>query len=185
MRYAVLIEHMPAGPGWTASWQIPGTSARSPATATSPQRAYSELVTGRRRASALRGFIVLSAVVGVLAMHGFATGHHGPSALPASQVTALSAPLEQAADHMHTATAHVHQLLTQSEHGCDGCQDAPGVFILCVAVLLAAAAGALWLTFGRRALAVPGTRPPSATHPRSLAPPRRPNIVAELCISRT
>lgn len=135
--------------------------------------------------SALRGFTVLAAVVGVLAMHGFTAGHHGLTALPTSQVIALSAPLEQAADPVHAATAHVRLLLVQDEHGCNGCQDAPGVFILCVAVLLAAAAGALWLTLGRRVLAVPRTRPPSATHPRALAPPRRPNIVAELCISRT
>jgi hypothetical protein len=128
-----------------------------------------------------RVLAVLAVIAGILAMHGLATGHQGASATPL--VPALVAAVDQAAGH--AAPAHTHSEATQ--HGechllCQGGEHA--LALLCVAVLLAAAGGALVLR-QRTGLLPLRTGPPARLLPRTAAPPRSFDPVAELCISRT
>lgn len=144
---------------------------------------------------ARRVIAVLAIAVGVLAMHGLASGHHG--AVPA--LTATTAAVEQhaagaahAAEHAGhqalaagaTAAAPLHDVLAG---GCDGdCGEHPsGLALLCAAVLLAAA-GAMVLGLAKRTWrTVPSTGPPERARTSTSAPLRRLDPVADLCISRT
>jgi hypothetical protein len=128
-----------------------------------------------------RALAVLAVIAGILAMHGLATGHHGASATPL--VPALVAAVDQAGGH--AAPAHTHSEAAQ--HGdchllCQGGEHA--LALLCGAVLLAAAGGALVLRQRAGLLPLP-TGPPVRPLTSTAAPPRSFDPVAELCISRT
>lgn len=144
---------------------------------------------------ARRVLAVLAIVLGVLAMHGLASGHHGAvPALPALTSATAAADQHPAATAEHaaqqteaagaTAVSPLHDVLAGGCHG--DCGEHPsGLVLLCAAVLLAAAA-AIVVGLGRRTWrAVPATGPPPAKRPRSTAPPRRLDLVADLCVSRT
>lgn len=135
-----------------------------------------------RQALSVRGARVLAAlavIVGVLAMHGLATAHHGASAAPLTP--AVIGATQTGDGHPHTSqvaatTSHDCGLLCQSgEHG---------LALLCAAVLLTAAASVLVLR-QRIALLPRSTGPPRTTRPPVATPPRSFDLVAELCISRT
>lgn len=146
---------------------------------------------------ARRVLVVLTLALGVLAMHGLAGGHHaGVPALPS--LTAAAATVAQhPAEAAHIAGRAAHDVLSAGvasptalhdlAGGCGAdCSEHPsGLLLLCAAVLLAAS-GALVLGLARRTWrTVPETSPPQGTSPRRTAPPRRVDLVADLCISRT
>jgi hypothetical protein len=132
-----------------------------------------------------RAFAVLAVIAGVLAMHGLASDHHGAAASPV-----LSAVLSADVDAAHTP-GHAHagadaRQVAADGHQCDLlCQSGEhGLAMLCVAVLLAVAAAVLVLR-QRTGGVLRTTGPPSPSSPRTLAPPRSFDLVAELCVSRT
>ena len=149
-------------------------------------------VSGRAR----RVLAVLAIALGVLAMHGLAGGHHGAVPALPSLTAAVTADGQHATDAAHPADHAAHDVLAVAAvvsplhglgDGCDGdCSEHPsGLLLLCMAVLLAAA-GAVALGLGRRTWrTVPSTGPPLAGRLRRTAPPRRLDLVAELCVSRT
>lgn len=157
--------------------------------------------TGQRAVS--RALAVVALVAGLLAMHGLATGHHAPAhasgAPTAHAVTAVAADAASAAaddgalppHHAAEAVAHVptpaEQLLTLGPPGECGsdCPDAAAAKALCLAVLTGLAL-ALHLARSRH-VALLHRRRGAACRPRApgAAPHSCPDLVSELCISRT
>ena len=137
-----------------------------------------------------RALAVLALVAAVVAMHGLATGHHGATASPL--LTAALTVSHTVDEHPHTAAiptvaaAGVAVVAAAGQHDCDGaCQGGEHALgLLCVAVLLAAGVGVLALR-QRTGLLTHRSRPPQRVLARAPAPPRPPDLVAELCISRT
>lgn len=143
---------------------------------------------------AARVLAVLAILLGVLAMHGLAGGHHGtvPVAGGAAAATtghpsahSVAGALDIAHEGLAAAAAAV-PLVNDVAAGCEGAcsEGASGLMLLCVAVLSAVAAAVLRAraTMARRVpdgAGLPGPRPLTAVLPR----PRDP--VADLCISRT
>lgn len=145
---------------------------------------------------ATRLLAVLAVVLGVLAMHGLVGGHHGSVSIvagpTASDVNAHSA--EHAVDRLivvqdgllsaaAAATAPVHDLTDSCDGGCS--EHASGLLLLCVAVLLAVGVARARRLADRTWRSTPSTGPPTNGRPRSTAPNRRWDLVADLCISRT
>lgn len=130
-----------------------------------------------------RALVVLAVLAGVIAMHGLATGHH-PAAAPVLPGLLAAADTDLSA-HAH-ASAPSAPTVTVDDHDCDLlCQgNEHALALLCVAVLVTAAAAALALRQRSRALPRSAGRP-DARLPRTAAPPRSFDPVAELCISRT
>jgi hypothetical protein len=131
-----------------------------------------------------RAVAVLAVLAGVMAMHGLTTAHHGATAAPVVPAVLAAADVDA---HAH---APVHAPVTPAAvvdtHDCGLlCQSGEhGLAMLCVAVLLAAAAGALRVR-QRTGLLPRQTGPPRCLLPRTTAPPRSFDPVAELCTSRT
>lgn len=135
-----------------------------------------------------RAVAVLAVIAGVLAMHGLASTHHGATAAPL--IPALLAPAN-VEGHAHHAAAPADaaapgQAVASAAHDCGLlCPSGEhGLALLCVAVLLAAAAGVLVLRQRTGALPM-RTGPAPILRVRSTAPPRSFDLVAELCVSRT
>jgi hypothetical protein len=129
-----------------------------------------------------RVLAVLAVLAGVIAMHGLETAHHGVTATPL--VPAVLAAMD-ADGHAHAAATA--QTLSVDDHACDAlCQGSEqALALLCVAVLLAAAAGVLGVLRRRTGLLPRKTGPPTSLFSRTAAPPRSFDLVAQLCISRT
>lgn len=145
---------------------------------------------------------MVALVAGLLAMHGLALGHHAPahaSGAPAAHaVTAMATDAASAAaddgplpHHGAEAAAHVptpaEQLLALAPPGECGpdCPDAAAATALCLAVLTGLA---LALHLARtRHVALLHRRRGSACRPRApgAALHSCPDLVSELCISRT
>jgi len=156
-------------------------------------RAPARTLTGmaeRRGERATRALAVLTLIAGILAMHALATGHHGATASPV--LTSVLNVSDAVKRHVHAATVAAgaavdgSQEILTGQHDCDGaCEGGEhALALLCVAVLLAAGASVLVLR-QRTGLLPRRTGPPSRAVTRSPAPPRTPDLVAELCISRT
>ncbi len=143
------------------------------------------------RSTPVARLLAMAAVlVGLLAMHGLASTHHGAAARAHAP---LGAPIDEqvGAGHSHTAAAPLSTMASlpssvasASLPACDG--HCPiGLGVMCLAVLtVAAAAGA----------AAPARRATGPVRPRALraasaAAPRHPlrllDPVADLCVSRT
>lgn len=165
--------------------------------------------TRRGATAAARLLGLLAVVLGLLAMHGLASAHHAAAAPPvhAPPVHAPSAatdhsllPQDRDGTHRHdhgapgspAATGLAAGLLDVVGAGpaVPGCGDEcpSGLAVLCAAVIAAAAATA-WLvavTARRPVVAAPAHGGP---RPRAPAAARRllaaPDLVAELCVSRT
>lgn len=143
-----------------------------------------------------RVIAVLALALGVLAMHVLAGGHHGAAAdLPTSMTdagTAHAAETGRALEHgghelLAAAATAAAAPLNVARDVCDGdCSEHPAaLLLLCVAILIAAGR-ALALTLQSRAWGhAPKTGPPTRVRPGTTAPPRRVDLVADLCISRT
>ena len=137
-----------------------------------------------------RALAVMTLIAGILAMHALATSHHGATATPV-----LSSVLDVADSidgHLHAAAIGAraavdgsHEPLT-SQHDCAGaCEGGEhALALLCVAVLLAAGAHGLVLR-QRSGLLPRRSGPPGRAVAPPPAPPRPPDPVADLCISRT
>jgi hypothetical protein len=152
-------------------------------------------------ATAARLLGLLAVVLGLLAMHGLASGHHVTAAAPGHDVAAVLAVDELPGAH-GTAGASRHGVgtamaVTPSGTGSDAgparstCDDdcPTAVAVVCVAVLAAAAVMAA-LVRGTAARCSPLFAPLDRGHgARAPAPPRRllpaRDPVAELCVSRT
>lgn len=147
---------------------------------------------------ARRVLAVLAIVLGTLAMHGLASGHHGAvPALPAL-TTATTAAEQHAVGAAHAAERAGHQALAAGAvaawplrdvltGGCDGdCGEHPSRLVLLCAAVLLAAGGAFVVGLGQRTWrTVPATGPPLVGRSRATAPLRRLDLVADLCVSRT
>lgn len=145
---------------------------------------------------ARRVLAVLAVALGVLGMHGLAGGHHG--AVPALSLAAAATAAEQhsvgaahagehAADDMLAAGAASSAALHGLADGCGAdCSGRPsGLLLLCAAVLVAASGWLVLGLAGRTWRTVVAAGPPPVRRPRTTAPPRRLDLVADLCISRT
>lgn len=149
---------------------------------------------------------VLAVVVGLMAMHGLANVHHAaapvlgePSAAAGGAVQTHSPAhgstspvggegLAYAAAALVAPAAVADPLLAGASGLCDAdcVRDGHGLFLLCVGILLAAAAVALMARAARRRPVIGVRRsPPIILHPRRMAMPRGPDPVTELCTSRT
>lgn len=161
--------------------------------------------TGRNRGGAPAGRLLglLAVLLGLLAMHGLASGHHA-AAVSAGHAAAPALVSVQAAEHVGGShdpakdRRHEHAVATapavtvqdgtgtalagKAGRACDeDCSD--GLAVLCVAV----AAAALAATGARARVLLASARP----RPRVRAPTAclrvlpAPDPVAELCVSRT
>lgn len=167
--------------------------------------------TGHGAAAAARLLALLAVVLGLLAMHGLVSSHHGAAAVPGhvagmavADEHAEGAPSGAELDPgspaaVHTA-ARTAAATTQALPGpgsagpdrssCDG--DCPQEWAAACVVALAAAAGAaaaLALAHAAARRPVLPTRPGGGLRLRAPAPPQQlrtsPDPVAELCVSRT
>lgn len=140
----------------------------------------------RGRASRWRLLTIVAVVLGVLGMHGLASGHH--TTAPLADTTAVAAGM---AHGVAASVAHVDTAMTSAAHlaggdDCAGmCEDGVGLAALCVAVLAAVAVAMASGTRSARLREVDRTRALAALRPRRTAVPRAPDLVAELCTSRT
>lgn len=123
---------------------------------------------------------LLAVIVGVIAMHGLATAHHGAAPLTRA-VMAVGDVVDG-----HALPAARALATAPDTHDCGLlCQGGEhSLALLCAAMLLTAATGVLVLR--RRSGVLPRTTgPPRSTRLRSVASLRSIDLVAELCISRT
>lgn len=137
----------------------------------------------------VRALAVLAVVLGVLAMHGLAGGHHvaapaGPAATAIAAADQDAQPHTAAHDLLTAAaSAPVHELVGGCQADCS--EHASGLLVLCLAVLLAVVGTAsLRRHSGARRVAL-GDDPPPHVRARASVPRRRLDLVADLCISRT
>lgn len=132
-----------------------------------------------RSVMSLLRILAVLLIVGVVGMHAIPAAHHAASAHP----LAVIAPDVLAAvmpDH-HVIGGEVH-----SDDGCDlACQSGVGVVMLCLAVLGTGVAFVFVRVRSARALSLRVRPPPSAVMYRRLPLLRPPDLVAELCVSRT
>lgn len=138
--------------------------------------------------AATRALAVLAVLLGLVAMHGLASTHHAAAATAVrgaaqhqAEPTAPKHPQHAAVPAIEKAAAAV---AGPEGPACgDDCTD---LAVLCVAVLTGVMLGALLLA-GRRAALLPA--PPRHGHAALRAPPvrhvRGPDLVKELCVSRT
>lgn len=124
---------------------------------------------------------LLAVFVGVVAMHGLATAHHGAAPLTPA-VMAVADVVDG-----HALPAARALVAAPDAHDCDQlCQGGEhGLALLCAAMLLTAVAGVLVLRRRTGVLLPRTTGPPRSTRLRSVASLRSIDLVAELCISRT
>ncbi len=145
---------------------------------------------------------VLAVVVGLLAMHGLANVHHAAPPVLGESAAAAGGAAVQTHSPAHGATSPAGgqgsayaaaalagpPLLADASGLCDAtcAGGAHGLFLLCVGVLLAAAAVALTGQAARRRPVIGVRRtPPVKLRPRRIALPRGLDPVTELCTSRT
>ena len=137
---------------------------------------------------------LLAILLGLLAMHGLASSHHGPAAAAAEHTDAGSPSHDaagttdhDAADAALSAESSTGSPASPAGPSCDG--DCPSAFLtLCVAVLAAAAALAAAVVLlrrrpYRRAIAAGAPTSSMPADARDDVPP--PDPVRELCVSRT
>jgi hypothetical protein len=152
--------------------------------------------TGARSAGAARLLAVVAVLVGLLAMHGLASTHHGPAA-PGDAAPAhalVHAPVHDvvgagrshaAATVLSTAVGMPASVASAPLPACDGGDCPTGLAVMCLAVLtVVAAVGAA--ACARRATGPMRPRPARAPHapaPRHLL--RLLDPVVDLCVSRT
>ena len=144
---------------------------------------YPGRMRGRPGMRVPRALAVLAVLLGVLAMHGLATSHHGAATAPFA-TAALTAVENDGHAHADAATAVAD--VVPAGHDCDGaCQGGEhALALLCLAVLLAAGLGVLVLR--QRTGPLPArTGSPQRMRARAPAPPRSFDPVTELCVSRT
>jgi hypothetical protein len=150
----------------------------------------------RQTRAAARAVAVLAVLLGLLGMHGLASTHHAAAA-PAAAVDQIPHVADTTNDdsghaaqnHPETSGTSSHLVLPQAAAGPSGSEDCNqctgGAVVLCLAVLAAVATLVLGLARGyRRAHAA--VRPaPQERLGGPPAPRRPPDLVAELCVSRT
>lgn len=131
-----------------------------------------------RRADGARVTAALAALVAVLAMHGPAVQHHPPAPLVGAHAGAHAAP-PLVLGHL-TAADDAH---------ADDCGDcgtgAHAALLLCVAVLTAAGAVLVLSLAARSRRTTTHGGPPQPRRPPPSRRPRPPDLLSELCISRT
>ena len=151
------------------------------------------------RPGAVRGsrlLAVLAVVLGLLAMHGLVSGHHvvadRPGAGPGhgrSVSPAHLAPVVGAAAHpdhaAERAAAPAPPAAASAHPACPDCSD-QALALLCLAVLTLGVAGLLRLHAGQphRPVRAALLRVPARAAPRRPVL-RPPDLVADLCVSRT
>jgi len=133
---------------------------------------------------------ILVVLAGLLAMHGLAGGHHveAPSTWAAASADAAPAALGHAAHAAGSAaTGGVDLLASDALVPDSGQGQVSGLMTLCLAVLVGGLLLLLLLLGQRWRAALVGARPRPAVAllPRTPRPPRPPDLVAELCVSRT
>lgn len=152
-------------------------------------------------ATAARLVALLAVVLGLLAMHGLASGHHGVAGAPGHDAAAVRAVAEPPGAHgtavMTSHTAETASAVMPPGSGsyavptppsCD--DDCPtAVAAVCAAVLAAAAMTAALVRAAAARRSPLSATAGSGHRARAPAPPRRllPRLdpVAELCVSRT
>ena len=156
--------------------------------------------TGQVRRAAARLLALLAVVLGLLAMHSLASTHHAAASPVHLQSATADAdvspqPQERAGSHQHEgvvsgvrAQALPGEALAQPVPACgDECPS--GLAVLCAAVIAVAAATAWRLAAAAARQRVIAALAHGAPQPPAPAAARRlitgPDLVAELCVSRT
>lgn len=155
-------------------------------------------MTGQRRL--YRALAVVAVLAGLLAMHGLATGHHASAHAPTPPAAHAAVAAMAATDHVAAASHHAAdwaerakaaalpgQLPTLSPaDDCNpSCPVVPAATTLCLAVLTGLALGLHLARSHRLVQQGRRRRPPPAARTGRVVVPRRPDLVAELCVSRT
>ena len=154
--------------------------------------------TRRAGGAAARLLALLAVVLGLLAMHGLASTHHAAASPvhlhPATAGVPLQ-PQERAGSHQHEAVVSGARTAALSARALalpvPACGDEcpSDVAVLCAAVVAVAAATAWRLAAAAARQGVPASCVHGAPQPRGPDAARRlvprPDLVAELCVSRT